>query len=977
MKSITADLSPKLTLLPLENEVEKADNRTKITVTAEVSQGDYVVRGQNVTFELSREADTFSDSQHSTTHGTTEIDGKISKTFTSWQLGSGKVTAYLSDNPQGAAGMRTYEFTSWLPDSDSKATVTLENNGATSDGVDAITAKVTLTARDGVTPLSGVSVNFELLRAEVQATFVGEGRDTSQGFSNKEGTVSKPFVDSYAEEGEVHAFINTVGEGKIMPSDKPFKFKGLQVDNIDLTLDNDGAYAGDGVIIVTAHVTDKGKDMSGQTVNFTLLDDSSAIFNDTKIKTTQGITAGDGRVSKEITDTVWETGTVHAEVFINNGKIFKDTVYTFTMPPSVSIELESLEVRESKDEEWKTDNNAPADGVAAIRATALVAFINEKGIKSPLNGEWVTFELPSFGKAVFDIDSDDDTLFKASGFTGKDGTVSKIFTCEYIESKDTPEASRTVKTSVMGPNSVPKSDSRPFTFSDPWQNVANLSVSCCSGNVGSIYKNSNHQAEYRASFVVASKFGTRLNKNNQPMIEEIIKRITLIDYDTKIPLGASSLQGVKYTLVSNEFEKEIVLSIGLVRDEDNYGNHIDDNGNVIITWYITCDENNTPNLLRVGLKIAPSGTDDIIYYALGEKQLDPPVTLQFIPAIHYGREDLSVFGEMIRHDGQSSDDDTLPKTLSDENFWRQWDYRLTIKDNEESRKMFRCYLKEGGELPNNYAFSEVTNILYNNKAYFWPNNIRNAQDQPLKEQKYYMVSSDGTPKREINASGYTNKNSLYFTLYSSFGKVNSGGHDYRHIDFRLIDQYGNSGEFSVMPENIPKNYNSSVLGGVNFIREGFSGGLPDNKPGDAEYKVLIQSISKGKFIGCCQDDYINKTLGGIALDLTSSNVYFSINRSLSNQSEQPKIFDILEWNTDASLRSITLQNNGKGLIFTNDANPGVWLIQPVWNNNHIVISNKDLGGYLSWYPADTTGGHILTYVSAYIEGDSDFKWLLA
>jgi hypothetical protein len=980
-------LSPSLT-----GDNAKADNHELITVEAQVTLDGEPLSGQNVTFELSRqESDTFIDDKRPTwwTQGETDLQGKISKSFRSWAVGEGQVYVYVTRERDDASPSLTYHFHEWLPDADSRANLELIDNDAQSDGVDAIKAKVTLNASDGVTPLSGVKVNFELLYVDGRATFEDTGEDNTSDYTDKDGTVEKAFVDSYADTGAVHAFINTKGTGKIYPSNDyaSFTFKAPQPDHVHITLDNDGAVAGSGVITATARVWNSQGNMKGQLVHFELTENNAAVFTSpgTDPKHTEGTTDDKGEVTVAFTDSIWEEGTINAWVDLPGGSVDDDEKFTFVMPSSLKVDVKPLEVQPPGQETWIEGDNAPADGVAAIQVTAKVTCDAGSDHDVPMKNVEVVFELPETGHAVFGTVNAGDTSHKVYGTTDQNGCVSKTFTCDYIESAETPVASRTVRAYVAGPDGQ-KEDSRPFTFSDPWQDVTSMIVSCGGGSTGAIYKNGQHQAAYHASFKVASAYGETLKKSNQPTIDNIIKRITLIDYDTKNSLALDSLSKITYSLHANEYDKQIVLSSGPLRDEDNDGNQINDSGLVTITWYITCGTEYTGEQLRVGLKIEPSGTDKTIYYAVGtdtERPLSPPVTLRFMPAINYDISDLHVSGEMKRHDGQSVNDDSLPdgSDTSDGNYWRQWDYRLVIQNNEESRRIFKCCLAEGSNLTQDYAFSEKANGVYDNTLYFWPNNVRDAQGTPLATSNHYTLYANGIPKRDTRASEYNNDGTtLYFTLYSTFGNINYGGYDYHQVNFSLYDQYGNFGEFSLAPENIPKEYNSSTMGSVPFIRSGFSIAKDEKNAGSTNSTVLIQSVTRGQVVGMCKDDYINKVFGGTALELLSGAARFTLTCTGHIGSGQPVYFDISTKSLSGEQNYISQQSDGNGLIFNKDDKEKItWLIQPVWNNNHLVISKRDAPAS-SWYPADAfsdkTGQHLLVYVHDYSEADNDYKWLV-
>lgn len=976
------DSSFTLTLLPLVDNDANADNSSTITAIAKVTRNNHLLADENITFQLLNTKAVFIDSNRQVTSGNTGATGRVTKKFKSWEVAGGKIIAYMTNNISVNAGPEEFTFKEWRPPYDAIIVLTLENNDALSDGKDAIIAKVTVTASDGVTPLSGVKVNFELLDNDT-ANFIDSGEDRTWGLTTEKGQIKKSFTDSSAETGEVHVFITSDGGDKISAPDKSFQFKPLEPDRIQLSLKNNGAIAGGGKNTVLATVTNKGVLMPDQTVHFSL-PDSSAVFVDSNetsngYSVTSGITGKDGTVSKDFTDTIWQEGTIHAYIAIPGqplDKVDDDKIFLFIEPPGLQIDLKPLQVKLLSSGNWVNGSDAPADGNSAIQVTAVVTAENEHGCRLPLQNVVVKFHLPKAGHAIFTAPQSPYTI---TGQTNSQGEVSQQFTCEYIESVNFLEANRTVTAYISGHKDQQLKSSQAFTFSDPWQDVAQLTASFNSNPSATIYANGLHQAVYRLSFVLASASGTRLNTHNQPTLQDVISQVKLIDFYSKNELGTGSLSAVHYSRTPNIYQKNLEFSnIPSETIVDDNSDHIN-NGVVFLTYYITCDPEKILDILQTGVAITPGNSSKTIYNASGEK-FNIPVTLKLMQAVNYNSNLISLQGKHSIHPGESENDQELANPGGIEpagNFWRQWDYTLKLQDNIDNLRLFQCILDTNSTLPSDYVFASRSNVIYNNQAYFWPNNVHDANGNSLPSQNTYTVKSPGTPEQKINIPADENT-MLYFTIYSTFGHINSGGYKYHPVNFSLYDQYGNSGKFSISPIDIPLIYNYETIANLNFIKDGFTTAQPSEAPGEISDIFIMTDFQSEQTIGICDDKTIIRWTGGPPLDTKSSRITFTIKPNAAQSDNPQRIFQIQHKIGDIA-NYLSIKGSNNPVILTTDMNNAkTWYLKPIWQDNYIVISDYSYPGNNSWYPANAsetrTGEHVFVFLSPYHNKDNSFRW---
>ncbi|CRX97093.1 Ig-like domain-containing protein [Yersinia enterocolitica] len=979
--SFDSSMTCKWSTPPLTDDGANADNVSKITAAVIVAQGDSALYNKSVTFEIIDNPGVFFDNNKTSSDSLSNVNGIATKLFKSAVVGTGKITAYLTDNPLISAGIQNFEFKEWQP-SAALVTTVIINNGADMGGNDPITVAATVTDKNGKAPLSGVRVHFELLDSEDDtALFSDTTTSKSQGITDVNGEISKLFIDSVAETGSVHVYVSSSGGDKIPATDKPFQFSPIQADSMQLSLSNDGAFAGGEKITVKASLTNKGNPLPSQKVNF-ILPDSSAVFVDGTINNdgysiTSGVTGPEGTVSKEFTDNVWEEGTVNASTVVSGSQqvpLNQDKKFLFNEPPSLQIELQPLQVKSLSTGEWISGSDAAADGKTQIQVTAQVSVADDRGIRGPLADVEGVFLLPTAEHAIF---VDPNNPYKISGKTNSKGEISQQFTSEYIESTS---SANIVTGYISGHNGSQLSKSLPYSFSDPWQDVAQITASLSGLSSASIYTNGLHQAVYQLSFVLASAGGTRLNSHNQPTVKDVINRVKLVDFNNKNQeLGTGILASWQYTLEPNDFDKQLASSVALVEAQWDDSSARIDNGVAYITYYITCKSTESLNRLQIGLAISPTGSSQIIYDAVNEK-IEKFVTINLMAEINYYRSNLSLLGKHQKHPGESDSDDQLamPNGIEpDGNFWRQWDYTLAISDNSELRKIRKCLLISELNLPDDYSFFSKSNIIYNNKAYFWPNNVTGSNGDLLAYKENYPVQSTGTPAQQITVPSGDNSR-LYFSIYSAFGYINVGEVEYKQIDFKLYDQYGNSGDFSIDPEAIPSDYNSNKMGDINFVKDRIPGVMSNSSIGIKTDLFISSNTYNTDTIGICSDSFITDKIGGTVLDLKSSSIAFSITPSSPQDQNNPKrIFNIVYNNINVSNY---LKINNSAVITTSDSSI-TWNLKPIWNDNYVVISNSASPGNISWYPAPAndskTGEHIFVYVDGYSVTDNSFLWFLS
>ena len=977
MKDISKDAIINFQFLPLENNNANADNTSVITAAAQVSTDGHYLQNQSITFHIDSGLAVFTDTGTDTSPGISGADGKAIKYFKSPFVGAGKISAYLTDNPT-IGGVQSFEFKAWEPPNNTILDLKLVNNEALSDGTDKITVIATVTNTNK--GLSGIKVNF-ILPDEGKAIFVDNGDDKTFGYTSEEGVVIKYITDMAPEHGLVEAFITKFGGDEIEDS-KPFTFTAPSPNRLVLTLDKTIAVAGVDNIAATATVTYNQILLTGQLVHFSL-PDSSAVFIDSNLQDsdghsiTSGTTDGNGVITKKFTDNRWEEGRVVAyadlgEINGINTEIDDSKEFIFTEPLSLAIEMKDLQITDEEPGNWSIDDEAPADGVWRFRATVTVTVAGVDGKRKGLKNVAVEFNLPPApgGHAEF-INSS--KPYYALEYTDEDGVAYKEFSSKYIEDEGMPVQNRTITVDIPAHAGQNLSVSKPFIFSDPWEDVTDLKASFSAGQEQNIiYGNDWHQAELLLTIPLISSSGTVLNENNQPLIADVISCVKLIDFNSREELGVGALSAWHYTT-----KKNIYPGTNNDLQPDDTTNKII-NGIAYITFYLT---SSTTGNIQIGAKITPTGSKKEIYDALGGK-FTISVLLTAVPPINYTLDRLDISGSQKAHIGQPPDDDVLSNTNGPEyegNFWREWQYTIKIKSNEDNRRIFRCQLAPGATLPSDYAFSSKSNIIYNYKAYFWPNNIYDAANNPLPSQLSYPVKSSGTPGQNISLPTNTLKDTLYFTLYCAFGDLNFHEINAYPINIIIYDQFGNSGNFVVDPNAVPITYSPDDLPYLNFLRDGFESISLANTQRENSDLYFSPTNYDSKYVGKNSNSFIHGFANGDPLDANVPGIKFKV-LSASTDPDNPQRIFTISCGDNQQQSYLKTDAVNRPIVITDINSASTWYLKPIWKNNTIVIANVAMGGIMSWNIVLVRDSknviYLLVYTNPYVLKEKIFEWVM-
>lgn len=271
--------------LELDNNDALNNGTDAIVAIATVTQSDSVtpIAGVIVHFELlDGDSAQFTDNSSDRTNGKTGNDGTIKKSFTDITAETGEVHIYIIfEGGDKATKNKDFAFKAPLPDS---VKLSLNKNQTEANGQSTIIATALVTQK--TIPLEGKLIHFSL--PDSKAYFIDnnastdpkDGYSITQGYSDKNGLVSVPFVNQTWQEGEVHAWFDlgeTDGVDQKIDDQKNFIFTeppSLQIklqpleylylnNGETMTIQYDHAAAdGVGKFITTASVTVAGD--SGQ-----------------------------------------------------------------------------------------------------------------------------------------------------------------------------------------------------------------------------------------------------------------------------------------------------------------------------------------------------------------------------------------------------------------------------------------------------------------------------------------------------------------------------------------------------------------------------------------------------------------------------------------------------------------------------------------------------------------------------------------
>lgn len=396
-----------------------------------------------------------------------------------------------------------------------------------------------------------------------------------------------------------------------------------------------------------------------------------------------------------------------------------------------------------------------------------------------------------------------------------------------------------------------------------------------------------------------------LTNSNSPDINEFLKNISIIDYNTSLPLGRGKLQGWKASIISNPFHKELPPQAALFSGSGNASpdgiNSIVD-GIARVVFYISCDDTAEEETITLGFSVnIPSSdgfeSDSTTVENSSAGKFNIPSYLNTKQSIHYNLQHLKITGQHIKRtwevDGAISNPEGLDKDFN--NYWRQFDYQIEFTDSTINRyqtHFYRAVLDAETPYANDtdYSFGERRVGFFAFKGYLWPSNIYDAVDgKPMGDpSNLYTMSSRGISVNEARVTDQTDR--LFLTLFCSTG----GGISFQYVKkplvFTIYDQYGNTGKFMLDPDKLPTGgYDPQAFAELNFLNT-FTAYHQPETIGDDSGKCALKSLSSTRFFGpylecvTAEDDGENYLS---YLYSSSSNVYVVLAASEDKGFNQP------------------------------------------------------------------------------------------
>ena len=914
--------------------------------------------------------------------------------------------------------MSDIDYSDFAP-AGSIVTLQLDNNDALNDGLDAITAVATVT-KDSA-GVKGVKVYFQLISADkaifsVPSTYP----DHADGVSNDSGTVSKAFTDTEAEEGEVHVYIK-FEDGTKSVDDKDFTFKTPVPDKVTVTFEHNEAEAG-GVQTITATALATRKDMatgqdvplSNQLIHF-VLPDSAAYFTGAEAdknkdgdSITQGKTNSDGKVFKDFADLKCEQGDVNAYFSLGidlegvEQKVMGDAKFTFVVPASLQISLAAVQgVCHSNGQATSfKGNKAATDDEDSFTATATVTIGGVNNTRVPLEGIDVDFSLPA-QMTPYGEDRDKWVDNHVIIITGENGTATSPHFASNTVIKD-------LLTATVFTPTLSKQDTTPFSFSVPWQGVKDLYCNFSGGlDKALIYANGRHQALLRIRMTLTKEDTIPLDASNQPTLDEVTRDITFIDYQTRMPLGEGNLTGWKYTRTPNIFDKQLLVSAAegeiVQASDDEWQDGVKD-GVVRLSYYFTCDDDELNKNLQIGFTVSPPGADGTVLYNALNGEFENPVSLYGKTQKMYATKDILINPTAVN---SGAPDDYA--TRDDDNLWRQWDYQIRL-DSIDGTFIFRCQVDDTSRFVQNnkgvsLPFARSSRLFYNYAAYFWPNNVRDENDIPLPATSYYYMQIGGETRRRAEVpAGRTD--TLYCTFYATSGNggamddectpgtenISPNGHLERAVYITIYDQYGNKGEFTVDPRELPQRYDVKKIHEYKILTTGHVSGIDGYSYGDYPVSVRIQKADGSSFVDYAQwykdnDGYIFQQLG-VKINNSKFNTY-TLNKDEFNR-DNGIVFRTAEaWSEGDNYQNLVVMpvrysyTSFPGVVYSTKSQykcPNYYTyLYPIWQNNSFAVGLCDVNSGFQTMTLETHGSdshsQVYAYINNYPQSNRDYEFI--
>jgi hypothetical protein len=981
--------------LTLDKNKAPDDGKSTITATAHYKLDGQWASGANVTFQLQEAPNAkFTDNQQQQTNGNCDPFGQVPKSFTDTAAESGYVYAFVTGNPD-LHDSQPFQFTSTISD-DWTVDLDLQNNGAVDDGKTQITAVATV--KNGGVPQANQTVTFTV---NGSALFTNN-RQSITANTNSSGVATAKFTDTTAETGLATASISLPNDENPSAT-QPYFFYGPPDFAINLNLSNNPAQAnGTDRITATATLTAQtpGANVANEPVQFQLMGKVSAQFIDpTTGKTTTDnpitVNTNSGGVSNvQFVDSEWEGGTI--EAFLQDSEdneIFATQPYTFDPPSDLAVAV--VLKTEATDGTGTTVvlNSCPADGEAKLTVVASVA----EGQNAWTKGGNVTFTLTdtSGGNSIHAAFTNG--LASITVPLQSDGTAQAKFLDSYIENG-------TVTAQVDVPDNKGPSNSQNFSFIDPWTSATDVNAVLPSGrSFVIIYANGLSQAKVILTIDLASFNNVDLKDSNSPSIDSVIAKTTIVNFSTKNEITSPWA----YSTTDNGYlpTPDTGFTPRASRRRQKDANGVTD-GVATIAYFITNDSHSGGTIITVGAKIQPTGqiiyatgdkaadgtpigglkAADPVYFATGSTFNHSPPAVSLRQDVPYVDGSLKITGMVVNHADTS---DTQP-VMKEGNFWRQWDHTIMVDQSRPQRAgciIKNCLLDSGTPLPADYAFGEMSNVLYDYKAYFWPNNVSDSKGNPLPRQSSYQIQSAGAGPYTIGVQA--GPGTLKATLFCAFGNVSVGSFNFVPIGMTVIDQFGNSGRFvlNIDPSQFPQTYDTANTLPNWKVLTARAQGLPSGGNQQGTYggvKLTCQDTADGHnnahpWTG---PNTVTQHTGGPLLQLDSGGAAtYTATPVDASKSNISKTYNI----TQSAGTYLKLGTNDTGnqndYWVVSGGSATAWSFAPIWQGGTLIVSNNMLtSSPPCWRKQDivedgnTYYYGVLTDPTSIIGLDSKFVW---
>jgi hypothetical protein len=761
-----------------DNQVANGTSQIKAIATVTQSDGKTLVPDATVNWSfLDGVIAIFTDSKKSTTTGKTDSNGQSTVTFTDTKSETGRVAATAPmpnhDNPEGDA---SFNFWNAIPEKISLALTPA--GGVYADSGQYITAVAKATDNGRPYNLPGQSIHFQLVTG------------------NKDNT---QFFDKYGSKGQqVTVPITTGDKDPAGHGTATAYFKGPMWETGKCeawwTVDN----------------ADKPWDSKPYSIN------TPPMMVDLQPLTTY---ADDGK------NTVCECDHAPAAKYVSASQ---PGGFTFTARVFDKLTNEPLQI-------WKNGGNAlftlPNPGPTAVIPTG-------SGITQDPNNPaqyWVPISKTN-GRASLSFW---DTTWNGTDITG---SVSV-----YVPDLNADKASNTV--------------SATYTLGDPWHGVSSALIQY-DGTYQSatIYDNGNNQAKVLVTLILTDRNGELLADDQMPAPATVYGAVKLLNYQTGEELGTGGSTIWKYSQTANEYQNEIpgTASDRLARGVATHPSHTppsigradSGNGQIVLTYYVTCNNSGRGGSVSFGVQVTPTGghvdlTGQIDQrtlvktgtYATGfpaikywsgdpKHQFNPLTSLTAKTPPAYTLNMLDIQGSHTPHSNEDDDGQSIDSTTgfdSKDNFWRQWDYRITISNDPQKNtygtKLFKCTLASVFDFnqltSNNYCFGEQSNSgFYDYKAYLWPTNITQVDGKtaittntsatmsaPAAESQTYTFPSAAGPGDVVY---------MYVTLYMAYaGRAISQNNNYP-VSVFIYDNFGTKALYKFDYSSLPQAYETAA-----------------------------------------------------------------------------------------------------------------------------------------------------------------------